>query len=598
MKSLMQLLTSLTQDLGKACRVSTSRDCKTILDRVEQEGMSFLTITLPTFSKAFESALDNGYISSDFVGFKKAKRNWRIPAFLQEFSKLVFDPETGVLLDHPDPTAIYAIRQITLAMKKYRSACTPKRERKAMEQFVLTDLEVASFDAERPDHVVDEFARCASYLFGPVLTDLEMLLRTDPDAIVPRHGPGATANRIKANAKYDSLVWTNRLQKYFPASKFLVPNEGFSKRLSEVYFQSPRNETPVRVVSVPKTLKTPRIIGIEPVHMQYVQQGLLERLAFSLQRRAMLDSIGIRDQSPNQALARSSSKDQRFATLDLSEASDRVSNQLAQALFRSFPILGGMVQSCRSTHADVPGHGVIHLSKFASMGSALCFPIEAMVFLTIAYMGSRGREYAGSLGGRKSFLRNVRVYGDDIIVPRDMAQSVSSELEAFGLKVNRSKSFWTGKFRESCGGDFYDGVAVKPLYIKTKLPRARQHVEEIECTSAFRNHAYLAGLHGVVAFIDSRMERVAPYPFVSDKSPVIGRLGEGTSRRRLCPKTHAVQVRGLIPRRKPPLSRLDDAGALLKFFLKRGFNPIFAEDHLSNAGRPKSADMRLGWGAY
>lgn len=596
MKSLVELLRRVTQDLGNLCCVSTHRDLQTISKRVQTEGLSFLTITLPTFSKGLERALDDGVISSSlFPGFKPWKKGSRIPAFLQEFTKLVFDPWTGLIMDEPSKEAILAIRQISLMYKKYRSPCSPKRERKAFEQFVLTDLDVRSQDAARSDHSVAAFSEMARILFDPILSDLEKTLTSVPLTLVPRHGPGATAEKVVANRKYDSRLWTERLQRHFDHWDYL-PNFG-EDTVDEVGLLSARNETPVRVVSVPKTLKAPRIIGIEPVYMQYVQQAILEVLAPLLESRAMHDSIGIRDQTINIGLARTSSVDQKYATLDLSEASDRVSNQLVRALFSSYPTLDSMVQSCRSVSADVPGHGVIPLAKFASMGSALCFPVEAMVFLTIIALGFSASGRPVDRKSRKRFLSDVRVYGDDIIVPVDMALSVMRELENFGLQVNRSKSFWTGLFRESCGGDFFNGVAVKPLYLKTDVPTSLADTTEIETTVAFRNAAYLRGFSGVCSFIDNSIKRFAPFPVVSERSPVLGRVEFGTPKgTRLCSELHVPIVRGMIPRRRIPESPISGPGALMKFFLKRGESPIFGSDHLVRAGRPKSADIRLGWG--
>jgi len=609
MKSQMKLQWFLLKDMGRMCRVSTLRDWKTISDRVEMEGQSFLTITLPTFSKDLEQGLENKCIGDRaFLAFKKQKGQ-RLPAFLQGFTSLIFDPRSGVLLDDPDPNAILAVRQITLAFKKYRSDCSPKRRQAAMDQFIFTDLDVDDVDRTLPEHKLEALQDNFRNIFERVLRPLEDGLSSGSIEVVPRHGPGATSERVLANRKYASLEWTDRLKEIFDPSGFLaIPSRGpfrsangrFCKRGDDrrIHSRSPRNEIPVRVISVPKTLKTPRVIGIEPVCMQYVQQGLLELIVPLLQSPAMCGSIGINDQGPNRALARQSSMDGSLATLDLSEASDRVSSQLVYDLFRPFPVLRAMIFACRSTHADVPGYGVHRLSKFASMGSALCFPIEAMVFLTIISLGATLHEGTNGLSNRSGFLKSVRVYGDDIIVPIDMAQSVISELEAFGLKVNRNKSFLTGKFRESCGGDFYDGVDVKPVYIKTEIPRSRHCVEEMVSTVSLRNLLYKAGFWETASYLDQQLGRIAPFPIVGDNSPVLGRhtfndnliVGE-----RQCNDLHRPTVRGMILKQKVGASPLDGEGALLKFFLKRGLDPIFSKDHLQRSGRPEFADIQLRW---
>ena len=43
-------------------------------------------------------------------------------------------------------------------------------------------------------------------------------------------------------------------------------------------------------------------------------------------------------------------------------------------------------------------------------------------------------------------------------------------LEAFGLLVNKKKSFSKGNFRESCGGDYFMGTDVTPVYMRHHIP--------------------------------------------------------------------------------------------------------------------------------
>jgi hypothetical protein len=63
--------------------------------------------------------------------------------------------------------------------------------------------------------------------------------------------------------------------------------------------------------------------------MQYMQQGLMEVFVESIEGHDKHSWIvGFLDQQPNQLLAQEGSLTGKLATLDLSEASDRVSNQL------------------------------------------------------------------------------------------------------------------------------------------------------------------------------------------------------------------------------------------------------------------------------
>jgi hypothetical protein len=595
MKSLMQLLSEVLADMGDLCCVSTTRDFETISRRVKYEGLSFLTITLPALAKEFERALDVGSVrSSDFLGFSK---KGRLPRFCGGFFDQIFDRETGHLLSTPSHASILAVRQIFLSCKKFEAECTPSRVRKCVESYLVTDIDLATHYAELPDFWLETVSVVSSILFGPVLSRLEKDLQ-NPHFLVPKHGPGTTSSGTKANAKFEDLCWTDRLSKYFSFSDYLIPSWN-DDRVERVKQYHPGIEPPVRVVTVPKTLKTPRIIAIEPVHMQYMQQAMMEVLVPLLESPRMYGSIGFTDQSVSQNLALKSSIDGTLATLDLSEASDRVANPMVEAMLAPWPTLSGMVQCMRSTHADIPGFGVQPIFKFASMGSALCFPIEAMVFLTLAFMSVHGSASVQTMKrSRCSFLRRVRIYGDDIIVPVGMAQTLAYEFSAFGLKINEHKSFWTGKFRESCGGDFYEGTAVKPLYIKCEPPTSKRQVRQVEATVSYRNQCYMVGMWRTAAYLDKCITNFAPFPVVAKTSPVLGRVSFLTNGRpieKICKDLHRPLVYGMVPKRVIPRSKLDGYGALMKFFLKRGVEPFFRPDHLEFDGRPISAAITNRW---
>jgi len=480
--------------------------------------------------------------------------------------------------------------------KKISLPCSEKRVKGAFESYVKCEHEVREWSENVSQYDLDRFGIVADFVWG---SDLSVVDRKVYNVNhVPKHGPGATADRISGNRKFEIKQWTTRLEEYFPSAEFVVPNWGFYDGLGAVDFVEPDAEIPVRVITVPKTLKTPRIIAIEPLCMQYAQQSILELLVPAIEGSKLLsNSIGFTLQEPNQHLAKSGSIFGNLATIDLSEASDRVSNLLVKRMLQNFPHLSGAVQACRSLRADVPGHGVVSLSKFASMGSALCFPIEAMVFLTIIGVAeSRRLNRQMREEDYKSLFLRVRVYGDDIIVPTDLVPYVVHELSVFGLKVNENKSFWTGKFRESCGKDYYDGHDVSVTYVRRMIPSSRSDVSEMVSTVSLRNQLYKAGLWCAVRFLDAVVGRLAPFPNVLETSPVLGRnTFLGFDSERICSNLHKPLVKGLILRVKHKRSHLEGAAALLKFFLKRGEDPIFDAKHLERHGRPQSVDTKIGW---
>jgi len=611
MKSQLLLLSEVLTDVGTLCCTSTSRDLKTITARVEGEGFSFLTIALPKFCDDFQKSLAEGQVSStSFQGYRK---KGYLPRFLSGFTSLVFDAKSGALLNEPSIDAIHSIRQVTLLFGKIELPCSDARTKAAMAKYVECEQQVREADKKLslPDQA--DFLRIADLLFGtsrpkddgqgsnPALFDAVSRDIYDGE-IVPKHGPGSTADKLLGNQKYNQHLWTRRLEEVpFYAGEFLFPSwSHYDFDSPPVTWLDPGAELPVKVISVPKTLRTPRIIAIEPTCMQYVQQGLMESVVRWIERDDLLSTmIGFDEEAAgeNRRLAREGSISGAYATLDLSEASDRVSNQLVRLMTTRYPWVTRAFDASRSRKADVPGFGVLRLAKFASMGSALTFPVEAMVFLTLVLLGVERESCVPLSKEALSGLRGqVRVFGDDLIVPKEYVQSVIKTLTTFGLVVNLNKSFWTGKFRESCGGDYYDGEDVTVVRCRRILPTSRKHVPEIISAVSLRNLMYFSGHWGVAAYLDNYLSRLIPFPTVGPDSPALGRhsfLGYDSEKE--CRNLHRSLVWAYAESSRSPQDHLEGSGALLKFFLKRSVEPSADREHLERAGRPRRVSIKPGW---
>jgi hypothetical protein len=593
MKSLTAFLQVLLHELGERCGTSTTRDFNTITGRIEHEGWSFLTITLPTFGADLQKGLDRGYVDHDlFQGF-----SWTsgLPRFLGGFLDLVFERKTGLLLDDPSIDAIFALRQITLMFAKMELQCSPEREAAAFEGYIKCEQDLRISDREFTGEAYEQFTRIGNLLWADLLSEVDR--KVYYGEIIPKHGSGATADGLRGNAKYNQMQWTTRLEEYFPHGEYLFPSWRHYDASTEIL--EPGAEVPVKVITVPKTLKSPRIIAEEPTCMQYVQQGLFEQMQEAYRRFTTARHFICSDtQEHNRALAREGSLTGALATLDLSEASDRVSNQHVRALLRNHPHLAVAVDSCRSRRADVPGHGVVRLAKVASMGSALCFPFEAMVFCTMIFVGiERELNRPLTMHDIVSMYGRVRVYGDDIIVPVEFVQSTVSTLTSFGMKVNERKSFWTGRFRESCGGDFFAGRDVSIVKVKRDLPQTVGHVEEIVSTVALRNGLFERGCFNAVDWLDAWILRVLPvFPYVRPESPGLGRwTHEPLVAQKFHHSLHKPLVKACVVEYDIPSDQLDGVGALLKWFLKRGEKPFADRNHLQRAGRPRFARIKTKW---
>lgn len=530
--------------------VYSLRDLETIRSRVEKEGLSFLTITLPRFANDLEKGIANGRVDpACFTGFHRV-RHVAIPELFQGMLGLVFDRKTGELLYHEPPsnpnrfadgaasdipTIIESLRQICCMFKKVELECTPKRVHSALRSFTEIEQDFKSFSL--PDEQLSKFLEVCSLLWGNMFRDFS------PDRITPKHGPGATADKISGNQKYLWRRWHDRLEPFFPligsgySLGVINPDgdpdnpdplgiPGPTEEIEIVTIVPEEEEQPVRVVTVPKTLKSPRVIAIEPCCMQFAQQGIRDYLYDKLESHWLTAGhINFTDQSINQRKALTASRTGQLATIDLSEASDRVSLDLAMKMFDANPDLRDSILACRSTRAQLPDGSIIGpLLKFASMGSALCFPVEAMYFYTIcivALLDSQKLSYTQR--NIRKVSRRVYVYGDDIIVPSTNADTVLDYLQKYNCKVNVNKTFVSGSFRESCGVDAFAGYVVTPTYLRHLHPENRQQGDRCISWVATANLFYKKGYWRTTTYMRNHVESIlGELPYVRETSPLLG----------------------------------------------------------------------------
>jgi hypothetical protein len=229
-----------------------------------------------------------------------------------------------------------------------------------------------------------------------------------------------------------------------------------------------------RFTTVPKDGKTDRGICVEPGGNIWAQLAVgdvmkerLKRVGLNVARKSLpSDPIqllrrrlsGHREetgQDIHRRLAEMASRDGSLATIDLSNASDTVARRLVELILPTDWHL--LLSSLRSpmTYFDKKW---VFLEKFSSMGNGFTFELETLIFSALI-AGVTDLEVG----------REFWVYGDDIIVPRNTFDDVVACLRAFGFEPNQSKSFATGLFRESCGGDFYCGLDVRPYFV-TSVP--------------------------------------------------------------------------------------------------------------------------------
>lgn len=210
-----------------------------------------------------------------------------------------------------------------------------------------------------------------------------------------------------------------------------------------------------RFTSVPKDSKKNRGICVEPSLLVGYQLSLGAHI-----RDALLwigiDIKGVHGQRNAQRLhrhlAKVASVTGKLATLDLSNASDTIAYMLVKTLLPKgwFDLLA----SLRSPETYIGGKWV-KLHKFSSMGNGFTFELETLLFYALAK----------SVSGEE----RCYTYGDDIILPGHCSQDLRALLALAGFTTNAGKSFDDplDPFRESCGGDFFSGSDVRPIFLKS-----------------------------------------------------------------------------------------------------------------------------------
>lgn len=240
-----------------------------------------------------------------------------------------------------------------------------------------------------------------------------------------------------------------------------------------------------RFTTVPKDSVKRRGICIEPSLCVTYQLPIGSHIA----DRLRIIGINIRGSSQavtaqelHKKLALQASIDGLTATLDLSNASDTIAYFVVKCLLPKgwFDLLSAL----RSPSTYIKNKWV-KLQKFSSMGNGFTFELETLLFWALTKSVCEG---------------DVFTYGDDILCPAVDSGCVRSLLTLAGFEINTKKSFWDplDPFRESCGGDYFSGVDVRPIYLKV-MPSNPQEwivlanlVTEIkEKTKGLSNDSYL-----------------------------------------------------------------------------------------------------------
>lgn len=500
------------------------RDLSRFLMVVNSRGAYCLLEEFPALSKHFAKCLDRGaYTRYDGLLSRPAAPGEQVPLFLRDVFLRIFDPDGQIVRD-PCPNAVLFLRTLFGCWKTIRLPCSNARVQDEVDNFVRLEaqlphptLEWDSDDlgaADRTGLSMTDLIREADLISAATsVADRDRLARLqqcfdivasqmglppnwgDPSEMHVRHGPGVVAEKGRGQSKYAFRHWPSKLQRLFPSDLWAHHSFGVSTDQSLDGPELLNHEHPSRLIAVPKTITKPRLIAAEPSYHQWIQQGLWTALEAWCRDGLFSQTIRFRDQSFNQDWALEGSRDVRnnpYATIDLSEASDRLSLYVVERFFHANPAWLDALAACRTryvAHASRHGTAYLRLRKFSSMGSAVIFPLQSIIYATIAAscLIGKGRPTVAKM---KQALAKVRVFGDDIIVPNTQLAEVCSRLTLCGLKVNESKTFSGKYFRESCGIEAFRGYNVTPPRLREIPSGARTQVPSLVEVS---NNFYRAG---------------------------------------------------------------------------------------------------------
>ncbi|DAD49968.1 RNA-directed RNA polymerase [ssRNA phage Zoerhiza.2_27] len=600
--------------------VQWERDLNRLVSLYKHRGPSIFTIDLPALGKSLDLSLANRSLNLEGLNHSGSRHpNSKIPRLFWGLWSLLFD-DAGCLKDDVDPNVVLFLRTLLYAGKNFKSDCSPRYLYEAIGEFYAIESQMAPpsqiWDGDGSDlepsglgHLCDLSPWVLDPDVQPLLQggDINDLLRTvqrtadmvsaqfgwfDPAETFFRHGPGAVSDLTGGSYKYDFPTWSDRLESVFPWSEYGTTGLGLGFG-SDTTITPRADEGASALKAVPKSMKGPRLIAAEPTSHQWIQQGIAWWLSSNLERTLLRDSIDFRSQRKSRELALAGSLTGRYATIDLKSASDRISCHLVQRIFRrNLTLLRPMIVSrtrYMTNDEDKSRERLIKLRKFSTQGSALTFPIQSIIFATVAIGVGK---FLNPTRDYKWLGRQVQVFGDDIIVPNHWEPSVRVTLELLGLRVNVTKTFSKGNFRESCGMDAWEGHDVTPPHILSGYRESDPGT--LGSLIAVSNNFYLKGFWRAADWIVSSVP-----PAIRNKIAVVGptsgvfglvsRCGghlASSLKKRWNGDLHREEVRLLCISAKSKTVKQNKASALLQYFTAAPDPYYMYESGVAVAGVP------------
>lgn len=490
-----QLVVRTYQDAAARCdhrSSSIDRDVKTLKSRSSTEGMGLFLKALPSLGKCFDKALSSDVPFSNEHSFELSNRVPRHPRFMGAFWRDIFSND-GMVAPYAPGTpewgiqchAVRGVRQVCYLLYKLRGGHPLESEAEKLDQFVETDQLLPGRSAEI------ELTPKTARALESARTIIDVVLKGfDPLDIRGGHGPGSVATGEKPWEKMNFSRYYEQIDRIWSYSDHFFAN--YSHLCDHLQDLEDMETCPVaqsKVTMVPKDARGPRVISMEPLEIQWIQQGLKDSLYKHIERPGLpcTGKVNFTDQQVNRRLAQDNSYYGDFVTADMKEASDRVSVWLVEKLFP--PHISECLFAARSSTAVMPDGRCLELRKFAPMGSATCFPTEALTFWALAVASTEDVLKASDL----RHLPDVFVFGDDLVLRKEQLDACRPIFRELFLEFNEDKCCTGRFFRESCGMDAFKFQAVNPVRVKarwSKEPSPAETLAYLSYVNSFEHRGY------------------------------------------------------------------------------------------------------------
>lgn len=224
-----------------------------------------------------------------------------------------------------------------------------------------------------------------------------------------------------------------------------------------------------KVNSQPKSYKARRLICMEDSGRNYFCAGIRRAILELMDQRvpghdfSFESRIPIKDQGVNQMLSYVGSLSGEWATLDFSNASDRITGGLARYVLPGTVV--DAIDKYRATQLEYPNGDISTCYMWLPSGNTVTFLCESLIFFAVVLSAC---EVSGIYTGQPS---DCFVYGDDTIIPSAHYEFVADVVSNLGWQLNGAKSYFdSGDFiyRESCGHEYLNGVRCDSHYFPRK----------------------------------------------------------------------------------------------------------------------------------